>query len=102
LWKPGYVEKLLENAKVRQKLLEQEVRIQTAKEQAEWLARQTERLALIAFEIDEAERRSQMAEEMEKRENWWRQVSEREKKQNEAIMADFQKRMEVGCTRAND
>jgi hypothetical protein len=65
-------------------------------EQREWLARQNERLAMIALELDETERRIKLNEEMEKRENWWKEVSERDKEANEKIQAHFQDLMDGG------
>jgi hypothetical protein len=96
LWQPDETEILLSNALVRQKLLEQEVQLEAAREQRDWLGKQTERLAAIALELDATERRLKMAEEIEARENWWREVSEREKAANEKILAHFQDQLDGG------
>ena len=65
-------------------------------EQREWLARQNERLAAIALELDAYERQQRLNEEMEKRENWWKEVSEREKEANERVQAHFQDQLDSG------
>jgi hypothetical protein len=96
LWEPDWAEILLANARVRQTLLEQEVRLTAERDRAEWLARQTERLAAIALELDELERRLKMAEERERRETWWREVSEREKQANAKILEHFQDQLDGG------
>ncbi len=96
LWEPDWAEILLANARARQKLLEQELWLTVERERTEWLARQTERLAAIAIELDETERRINTAEEMEERENWWKEVSEHEKEANERILAHFQNQLDGG------
>src|SRR5271165_4696140 len=96
LWAPTWEENaLVWNREQMQAALADVKRIEL-EEQREWRARQNERLAAIALELDETERRLKMAEEMEQRENWWREVSEREKKQNETILAHYQERLDGG------
>src|SRR5271165_3379945 len=95
-FEPTWEEKALEwNRQQMQAALAEVNRIEL-EEQREWLARQNERLAMIALEIDETERRQKLNEEMEKRENWWKEVSEREKEANERILAHFQDQLDGG------
>jgi hypothetical protein len=96
LWAPTWEENALAwNREQMQAALAEVKRIEL-EEQREWLARQNERLAMIALEIDDAARRQKLNEEMEKPENWWRTVSEREKEANEKLMAQFQKQLDGG------
>lgn len=65
-------------------------------EQRDWIAAQNARLAQIAIELDETERRLQLAQEMEKREDWWREVADREKEANEKLLKYFQEQLDGG------
>ena len=96
LWFPTVEERAL--GWNRQQMAEAlaEVKRIELEEQREWLARQNERLAMIALELDETERRLKLTEEMEKRESWWKEVSEREKEANERILAHFQDQLDGG------
>jgi|SRR5271165_791298 len=95
-WEPTWEERALDWNRQQLELAIAEVKRIELEEQREWLARQTERLALIALELDAAERRIQMAEEMQKREDWWREVSEREKEANEKLQSHFQDQLDGG------
>ncbi len=96
LWEPTWEEKALDwNRQQMQAALAEVKRIEL-EEQRGWLARQNQRLAMIALELDETERRLGMAEEREQRDGWWREVNEREKEANEKIQAHFQDLLDGG------
>ena len=65
-------------------------------EQRGWLTAATQRAVAAALEIDEGLRKAALAEEIEKTEKRWADTVAREQKQNEAIMAEFQKQMDRG------
>jgi hypothetical protein len=96
LWEPDRTEILLANARVRQNLLEQELRECELLEQREWLTAATQRMAEVAMELDAADRRIKLQEEIEKNEKWWADLNGREKAANEKLMAQFQKQLDGG------
>lgn len=96
LWRPTWEERALDWNRQQMELAIAEVHRIELEEQREWLARQMERLAAIALELDETERRLERTEEAKRRENWWREVSEREKEANTKILEHFQDQLDGG------
>src|SRR6267378_7781209 len=95
-WEPDRTEILLANARVRQKLFDQEAKRCELEEQKAWLATAIQRMAAVALEIDEGLRRAALQEEIEKSERWWFQVHEREKAANAKVLEHFQDQLEGG------
>jgi hypothetical protein len=93
---PTFEERALDWNREQMQLALAEVKRLELLEQREWLVQQNQRLAQIAIELDETERRLKLNEEMEKRDNWWKTVSEREKEANEKILAHYQKQLDGG------
>jgi alanine racemase len=94
LWEPDETEILLANAQVRQRLLEQEVKLAHQAEQRAWLTTAMQRMAAIAVEIDEGLRRAALQEEIERNERWWADLHEKEKAANEKLMVHFQNELD--------
>jgi hypothetical protein len=94
LWEPDRTEILLANALVRQRLLDQEVHLAELADQKAWL--QTQRMAAVALELDETDRRIKLQEEIEGNEKWWADVNAREKEANAKLMGQFQKQLDGG------
>jgi hypothetical protein len=60
-------------------------------EQKLWLAAQTQRLALIAMELDEQDRKIKLQEAQDKQDAWWKKCDEEAKVSTSAVMEHFQK-----------
>ena len=95
-WAPTWEEKALDWHRQQMQAALAEVKRIELEERNEWLARQNERLAAVALELDAYERQQRLNEEMEKRENWWKEVSEREKEANEELLEYFQEQLDGG------
>ncbi len=95
-WEPTWQERALEYSKQQIALALAEVKRIELIEQRGWLTAATQRAVAAALEIDEGLRKAALAEEIEKTEKWWADTVAREQKQNEAIMAEFQKQMDRG------
>ena len=67
------------------------MRLAELAEQKAWLAAATQRMAAVALELDETDRRIKLQEEIEKDEKWWTDVNAREKEANAKLMAQFQR-----------
>jgi hypothetical protein len=96
-WEPTWEERALVWNRQQMALALAEVNRIELEEQAVWLAAQTKRLAAIALELDEAERKSRLHDEMDRQEAWFRQCQDEAKATETAIMAHFQKQMDGGA-----
>jgi hypothetical protein len=65
-------------------------------EQRQWLTQATQCIAAVALQIDEGLRRLALQEEIEKNEKWWAELAVKEQKQNEEILAAYQKQPDGG------
>jgi hypothetical protein len=71
-------------------------------EQELWFAAQTQRLALIAMELDAMDRKIKLQEEMDRQEKWWADTVKREQEENENILAAYQKIVDAPGKKIHD
>jgi hypothetical protein len=100
LWAPDDVEIELDRAVVRQKFFEAELRRIELEEQRQWLDAAQRRMALVALELDETDRKIKLQEEMDRTDAWWAATREREKTQTAELVAAYQKQMDGGVYEA--
>ncbi len=79
----------------RWRAAEQQIRLDAIHEQREWLAQQTQRLAVIALEIDEGLRKAALQEALDRQDAWWATEAEREKEATARLMDSYQKQLDA-------
>lgn len=102
LWEPTWEEKALAYHRNQMRLALAAVKRIELEEQRQWLAAQTQRLALIAVELGTMDRKIKLQEEMDRQEKWWADTVKREQAQNEDILAEYQRFMDAPGKKIHD
>ena len=102
LWEPTWEEKALAYHREQMLLALAAVKRIELLEQREWLLAATQRVIATALLIDETERKLALREEMDRTDKWWADTVKREQKQNEDILAAYQKIMDAPGKKTHD
>jgi hypothetical protein len=91
---PTFEERALDWHREQMQLAIAEVKRLELAEQREWLEAQTRRLARVAMELDETERKIKLQDEMDRQDEWWKRVSEEAKVSTERVLEHCQKQLD--------